>query len=298
MSPMNSGMWYNCICGNIEEDKMSTERGFALSFENQYPDYEHQLFEENQNLQAELKRSIQTVATNEEKKMIDDDFVTDGFYPYYTDQKVKILFIGKESLGLEGLDYIEILMNSIKHNDPKGHGLCSNNKDPFHSKSLYIAYGVNHSCYDWNTIPWASDLGMKHFAVKGGISYAMVNFSKLSNPAENHWALDKNRFQTYCNLIKRTGINWYEEQIRLLNPDLIVSMNIECLISTFFGDQVIWKYNKHEDKEKKVSFGFLTVKGRNIPIVDTWHFSAPGKAFMNCYLNPIAEIWENEIHSI
>lgn len=263
-----------------------------MPFVDQYPDYEHKLFEDNHNLQNELLNKITKVVDGEEWKYL-DSFSWDGFYPYYTNQTVKILFIGKESLDLGGVDYIEILMNSIKKNDPKGHGLCSNNKDPFHSKSLYITYALNHSCYEWNAIPWASVLGPEQFAIEGGISYAMINFSKFSNPAEKHWSLDKPRFQTFCELIKRIGINWYEEQIGLLNPDLIISMNLETAISYFWGGMDIWKYDKHKDREKKVSFGFLPVKGRRIPIIDTWHFSAPKKAFMRDYLNPIKEIWEN-----
>ena len=38
-------------------------------------------------------------------------FVEDGFYPFYTQQPVKILFIGREALGMAVLKYIEFLFN-------------------------------------------------------------------------------------------------------------------------------------------------------------------------------------------
>ncbi|MBK5247559.1 MAG: hypothetical protein JJE49_09880 [Peptostreptococcaceae bacterium] len=37
---------------------------------------------------------------------------------------------------------------------------------------------------------------------------------------------DKNRIQTYSDMINRTGINWFAKQISLLNPDMIIEMNI------------------------------------------------------------------------
>jgi hypothetical protein len=37
-----------------------------------------------------------------------DYFCADGFFPYYTQQTTKILFIEREAVGLSGMDYIDI----------------------------------------------------------------------------------------------------------------------------------------------------------------------------------------------
>ena len=63
-----------------------------------YPPDEQNLFYENQKLQDALLSCFKEIETPEEKKWT-DSFVTDGFYPYYTKQKLKILYIGKDDDG-------------------------------------------------------------------------------------------------------------------------------------------------------------------------------------------------------
>lgn len=62
-----------------------------------YPESELDLKEKIENLNGEwldfLKEQLPNESCNIEKL-----FVSDGFYPYYTSQKKKILFIGREAL--------------------------------------------------------------------------------------------------------------------------------------------------------------------------------------------------------
>lgn len=49
---------------------------------------------------------------NWNKKVVSEvlkSFVTDGFFLYYTAQKIKILVIGKESVGISGADYPDLI---------------------------------------------------------------------------------------------------------------------------------------------------------------------------------------------
>ena len=87
-------------------------------------------------------------------------YVSDGFYPYYTHQKIKILFIGKESLELAGCDYIEELFKAIKLGKIGDKTL---NKHKFHSLMLYVVYGLQHNGLDYKNIPYATEIS-KNFA--------------------------------------------------------------------------------------------------------------------------------------
>ena len=254
-----------------------------------YPEAERDLFYANQKLQEELLIELKRVSLPEEKDFV-DCFVSDGFYPYFTTQKCKVLFIGKESLGIGGCDYIDVLIDGIKSNDPRGLGSkCSNDRDPFLSKLLYVTYGLNHNCCENTEIPYASEIGTEKFAVKEGISFAIMNFSKFDNPSESSYSADYARMNLYCDMLERTGRNWHEDQIALLNPDLIISMNISEWIARVFKRDIweIWDKKGYDLGIPEIDLGYLPVKGKMVPIINTWHFSAPGKAFYEHFYNPI-----------
>ena len=61
-------------------------------------------------LLSEWKKIVCTEQTSSEL------FVEDGFYPFYTQQSVKILFIGREALGMAGLNYVKTLFEAYKTN--------------------------------------------------------------------------------------------------------------------------------------------------------------------------------------
>lgn len=266
-----------------------------------FPMEEHSLFIMNQQVQESLLSEIKQTSNLEDKEWI-DCFVSDGFYPYYTKQKIKILFIGKESLGIGGSDYIDILIDGILHNDPRGRAawnrehpddpykkIITNNNDPFLSKILYITYGLNHDCPEWEDIPWASEIGTSRFANDGGISFAIMNFSKLDNPSEISYSADIVRMNKYCEFLFRTGKNWHEKQIGILNPDLVISMNLKHWFPYAFkcNYEDIWDVNLEVSFSNVVRLGHLPIEGKRIPIIDTFHFSAPGKRFMDFYYHPI-----------
>ena len=266
-----------------------------------YPESELDLFFANQKLQEDLLMELKRVSIPEEKEWI-DCFVSDGFYPYFSKQQLRILFIGKESLSLYGGDYIEALINGILHNDPRGRAawnrehpedpykkVITNNNDPFLSKMLYLSYGLQHDCCEWNDIPWASEIGTSRFAIDGGTSFAIMNFSKFDNPSEISYSADTFRMNKYCEFLFRTDENWHEKQIGILNPDLIISMNLKYWLPYAFrcNYEDIWDTEADGSISSIIRLGHLPIEGKRIPIIDTFHFSAPGKGFIGYYYNPI-----------
>ena len=135
-------------------------------------------------------------------------------------------------------------------------------------------------------MPWASDIGKNLFANDNGISYAFMNYSKFDNPSEDSYKADKKRIARYSQMIQESNINWYEKQISLLNPDLIIEMNIGRDYANTLGTG---KINWFEENQN-VSIGLLPINDKKYLIIETWHFSYP-KNFEKCFYTPIVEAW-------
>ena len=105
-------------------------------------------------------------------KWKDKVFVSDGFFPYYTKQPVRVLFIGRESYGATKEDYDYIQSYNDNCNTPN-----------FHDRLLYLAYGIIHresTEKDWIKMDNATILNQS-LAEVSGFSYAFMNATKLCN---------------------------------------------------------------------------------------------------------------------
>jgi hypothetical protein len=189
------------------------------------------------------------------------EFVCDGFYPYYFRQPMKILFVGKECLGLEGCDYLEVLLTSYRK--AKSIGKQHLNTHKFHSRLLYVAYGLLNNYPEWKDIPCADKIG-DTFATTDGISFAFMNVSKFSNETD-YWQAqtDLMRSSVDASNVQRRFI---EEEIALLEPDLVISMNLGSFLDAL-GTR------NEEQRNPNVSRSRLTSHGHRSVLLDTWHFS-------------------------
>lgn len=95
--------------------------------------------------EAHLINSAQGLGAEDLIKQL---YITDGFYPEYTQQNKKILFIGKEGLELGGNDYIEKLFTAYQTKFIGETYPRPINSYQFHSTMLYIAYAVNYKVYN------------------------------------------------------------------------------------------------------------------------------------------------------
>ena len=202
-------------------------------------------------------------------------FVGDGFFPHYTKQTVHVLFIGRESYGLSGENYIESY-----------NGMKTAN---FHNRLLYLAYGIIHGQYtenDWIKMANATVLD-KIFAdpCEDGFSYAFMNASKISNETDNP-ALDETQFENFIR--DKQNLDYIAREIQLLTPDIIVSGNL--------GDLGFFKYFENAKKSENSSdhtknrcVYHLKVGSKDIPWIDGWHFSAYKRTYESFY-SPICSI--------
>lgn len=220
-------------------------------------------------------------------------FVSDGFYPFYTNQRIKILFIGREGIDLAGKNYIEELYKSIKNGRI---GNCHLNSHKFHSRMLRITYAIENRTKE--DIPQATEIS-KTFGTEGGISYAFMNISKLSHESQNgDWKTKMelvNRF-----LEENNNIEYLQKEVSLLNPDIIIGMNLGTLYNKlgkrnvddvkFFGE--VKKDNNGKEEDGNVSLQKIEIAGKEFILIDSYHFSYFGVKDKDIFLKPITEAVE------
>lgn len=257
-----------------------------------YPDDEFLLKKEIGKLNGKWYSFICRNCTSELSSL----YVSDGFFPYYTHQKIKILFIGKESRGLAGCDYIEELFNAIKLGKI---GEKTLNQHKFHALMLYVVYGLQHNCLDYEKIPCATEIS-RNFATSNGISYAFMNLSKFSNEANNYEANDS-LIDSFLEISSMLPENYFAKEIRILDPNLIIGMNLnedekmdrhkflgDLKNPTYYGNNgqvCAQKLITHHDGEY-----------REYNFIDCYHFSAPNKKWEKDYYSPIVSASKTILH--
>lgn len=209
-----------------------------------------------------------------------DQFVADGFYPYYFQQKIKLLFVGRESLGMSGLDYISELFNAYKNNRI---GNCHINQPgcSFHNRLMYVAYGLLNGMPEWQTIDYADKLTPR-FGEKDGFSFAFMNISKLSNESANwqaNWRLINAAVKASTH-----ERNFIQEEVALLEPDVVIAMHLDKAHLDSIGSSKLLEENQN------ISAYALKTANRLTLLLNTWHFSAPNKKDISEIYLPICEM--------
>lgn len=214
------------------------------------------------------------------------DIVFDGFYPFFSKQSVKVLFIGRESLGLTGDHYLDTLHWVYKNDAVVGNKKL--NQSQFHALKLKVAYGLNNNCCPWEEVPSAQEISQS-FAEEQGISFAFMNLSKLSNESEE-WQADWNLIDSFTGAYKENDINFFNKEIAIINPDVIITMNLEGRLSNL-GELEVIEYGND------VSCYNLNCGNRKVLLIDTYHFSAI-KNHKDTFYDPIIKHFNNHFSKL
>lgn len=206
-------------------------------------------------------------------------FVEDGPFPYYWNQKVKILFIGRELYGNRNAGDPP----TIKYWDDEREGMQK--LGVFQSRLLYLAYGILHGeCSEdtWKKMDTATKLNSVFATDRDeAFSYAFMNASKILN--EKSVYIDRDIFGEFVK--DKVNQAFFVREIELLAPDIIVSGNLNDLrfwefeefkarlkpyndLNCHKDDCFVWKYK---------------VGNKTITLLDAHHFSAPGDTFKKFY---------------
>jgi hypothetical protein len=212
-------------------------------------------------------------------KQTADDMVFDGFYPHYFSQKKQIVFIGRETLEMAGNNYIEDLYKSYR-SEEKYIGARHLNHYQFHNRMFYIAYGILNGMPEWQRIDYADKLS-NTFGMPDGLSFAFMNISKLSNESGD-WKADQNLINAAYRL-STEGRNFIQEEIAILEPHILIAMNLGEKLDS------LGKLSDSIYESAGVKSYWLKSGGHRSLLIDSWHFSAPGKENIADYYVPICD---------
>lgn len=251
---------------------------WRLIMKEKYPENELITYEKNNNLMLNWSNYIS------DKNIFDgyssDDFVKDGFYPHFYSQKYKILYIGAESRGISGCDYIEVLYNAYKENYIGGRHINSKSNQ-IHDLMFQITYGIKNDFKEFEEIPPASEL-TSDFGTKSGISFAFMNLSKFSNEKE-YFPKDYPLINNFIDVSQNESTNFWNEQIEILNPDIIITMNLSGYLS-YLGT-----INKIYDDFHSIYN--INVGQKVIPLIDSkYHFAYWRKNKKTDFYDPLKKI--------
>ena len=237
--------------------------------------------------EVKLNEDINELMEKWDKAANEDSFSSDGFFPYYTHQKHKVLFVGREPRGIAGLDYVDVVLPNVQKNILADRHI---NQNAFFRRLMYIIYGIQHDFPDfWNELKPA-DLIAPTFGTAEGVSCAFMNISKSSNESIESWSSDWESISKSAKTAVENG--FIREEVSLLAPEIIITLNIEGAL----------KYLVDEGSLKKIDNigGDLdvftaTVDGKKCHIFNTWHFAATGKGDLDGFYAPIQEAFKKYI---
>jgi hypothetical protein len=199
-----------------------------------------------------------------------DFFCPDGFYPYYYQQKKKILFIGRESVDISGCDYIEVLLKAYRENSVANRTL-NQWRNNFQKRMLQIAWGIlQGGTVPYEQVPNASDLG-KTFGTPEGISFAFMNLSKYSNESESGTSRrDVDLITAFLNDSRLEKRNFVREELAILDPDVVIVMNLwEMKVDNALVNLALGKVIECTEPPD-----FIEINEKRVPLINLYHFSA------------------------
>ncbi len=206
-----------------------------------------------------------------------EDMVFDGFHPHYFRQEKKVLFIGWESRRLCGFHYIDELSAAYRKGG-KDIGGRHLNADRFHSRMLRITHGIMHGLPEWESIPSASEIG-DTVGLEGGLSFATMNISKLSNKSNNPKA--DGCVMNVAHALSTRDRNFIQEELAILEPDIVITMNLDEYMDSL-GERTLIEIHKQAESY------MLDCCGHRSLLINTWHFAARNKSDL-AYYEPICD---------
>ena len=123
-----------------------------------------------------------------------------------------------------------------------------------------------------------------------------MNLSKFSNESGN-WVSDEVLIDSFLRISSMLPENYFAKEIELLNPDLIIGMNLNEDEKKdrykFLGEL---KYPIHYGNKGQVCAQKLITHYGEYNYIDCYHFSAPNKKWDEDYYSPIVTASKAILH--
>ena len=251
-----------------------------------YPDTEKSKLDEIDKLLKSWKETVSDARVkwrdNGKYYSGSDWFSEDGFFPYYFSQNYRILFVGREDRNCWNTvnNWMEIFHTQFV--EDKG----------FFKPLMKILYSIENGFHeDYEKIPSTDEI-VKTIGKPDGLSFSIMELSKYGNENYDSQKVDKALIEQFFEDSKLDKRNFYEEELKILDPHLIITMNLRAISN---------KINNYIDKYFFGRFNFTPIKpfgdtylhsviinGKKIPLIDTYHFSAI-MSTKEVFYNPIIE---------
>jgi hypothetical protein len=215
-------------------------------------------------------------------------FGPDGFFPNYYNQKIKVLFVGREARRFElEYDFIERFIREFKTENF--------NTKIFWRRILKILYGIYmHGEIKFEEIISATEIARIVSAPKE-LSFAIMNLSKIYNESNDAAKADYKLINNFLKESRLDDRNFFYEEIELLNPNLIITANL-------WNGKIENEYlNKCFNNPIKIKEGSkanlleMQLHNKKINIIDVYHFSKPGSD-RDYYYNPVMKLYKKIIY--
>jgi hypothetical protein len=229
---------------------------------------------------SELSKNVKGNADRDYDPL--DYFVSDGFFPGYYNQEIKVLFIGRETRYMEEGDWIQCAIDGYKNKN------ASNNKG-FTRNLLNIAQGIKgNGQIQFEDLKKPNDYA-KELSDSNNYGFAYMNISKYSNWKDDGEAADFdfiNMFLEDSNLEKR---NFFQEELEILDPDIIITMNLwDRNIESKYLDLCFGKIEL-DINDGLVNLANIVLNNKNVKILNTYHFSYPSSP-QEYFYNPVMKV--------
>jgi hypothetical protein len=210
-----------------------------------------------------------------------DYFVSDGFFPGYYHQNPKVLFIEREITFIPAEhDWVAARINDSKNGK-------INNKG-FNSRLSYLVQGIKTGGkLEFEHLEFANDYA-KEMAETNDYGFAYMNISKYANEVKT--AADWNFINQFLEDSNWENRNFFHKELEILEPDVIITGNLwETPIDRKYLDLCFGKI-EWKNFGGKVNVSNISINGKSVKLLDTWHLSAPGKSDKEDYYDPVMKI--------
>jgi hypothetical protein len=217
-------------------------------------------------------------------------FISDGFFPGYYDQKIKVLFIGRETRYMDGEgDWVQHIIGYFKNKNP--------NQKSFTRRLLSIIQGIkSNGKLKFEDLETANSYAKK-MVNTNDYGFAFMNMSKYTNCKDDGANADfdfVNKFLEDSNLENR---NYFREELGILSPNIIITLNLwnggiyQKYLDLCFGTIEWEKFNN--DIDGKVNMSNIISNGKSIKLLNTYHLSSH-YSDKEYFYNPVMELIFNE----
>ena len=220
--------------------------------------------------EREKRVELEALMRNWANAVAPQSFTPDGFYPYYWNQPIRILVVGRESRGVNS-DYIDCLLNDGYWVSKIG-GMPIN-RNIVQRRLMYVVYGIIKEHPSFDALPTAAEIG-KTIGKEGGISFAWMNISKITNHSDDDY---RTNYDTLRQSYNASG-KFIADEVEQLAPHVIVTMNVGDMLVKSLSDNdkaEITRENTTSQWIKGVyTLGFKAKRCQKAILIDTYHFAA------------------------